>query len=127
MGFAKKKTAASCMCARSAITFYRKIYISGICLANGFWVGDMPRTFDGATVIWRAAANAARVIGHEIALESKKVRSIPGSAHCSLRGTSVFYTNDSCSVGQELPVAATSLLDMFTIVLAGKTTQLSHS
>ena len=55
-----------------------------------------------------------------IADESKKVRNIPGSAQRSLRGTSVFYTNDSCSVGQELPLAATGLLDMFTIVLAGK-------
>ena len=32
----------------------------------------------------------------------------------------MFYTNDSCSAGQRLPLAATGLLDMFTIVLAGK-------
>ena len=58
--------------------------------------------------------------GHVIAPESRKVRNIPGSAQRSLRGTSVLYTNDSCSVEQELPLAATGLLDMFTIVLTGK-------
>ena len=42
---------------------------------------------------------------HAVALESRKVRNIPGSAQRSLWGTSVFYTNDSCSVGQELPLS----------------------
>ena len=32
----------------------------------------------------------------------------------------MFYASDSCSVGKELPLAATGLLDMITIVLAGK-------
>ncbi|CAN0479761.1 unnamed protein product [Scytosiphon promiscuus] len=36
-------------------------------LANGFWVGDMPQEFDGATVIERAVANAVRAKGHVIA------------------------------------------------------------
>ena len=58
--------------------------------------------------------------GHVIALESIIVLNIPGSGQRLLRGTFVFYTNDSCSAGQELPLAATGLLDMSTIVLAGE-------
>ena len=58
--------------------------------------------------------------GHVIALKSRKVRNIPGSAQLSLRGTFVFDTNDSCSVGQEFPLAVTGWLDMLTIVLSGK-------
>ena len=80
----------------------------------------MPRKFDGATVVERAAAYAVRVKGHVIALESRKVRNISGSAQRSLRGTYMFFASDSCSVGEELPLAATGLLDMITIVLAGK-------
>lgn len=37
----------------------------------------------------------------------------------------MFYANDSCSVGQELPLATTGLLDMFTIVLAGRSKPLA--
>ena len=93
--------------------------IPGTALANGVWVGDMPRKSNGATVVERAAAYAVRMKGHVIALESRTVRNIPGSAKCSLLGTSVFHTNDSYYFGQELPLAPTGLLDMFTIVLAG--------
>ncbi|CAN0433077.1 unnamed protein product, partial [Laminaria digitata] len=89
-------------------------------LANGFWVSHMPSKFDGATVIEPAAAYAVRVKGHVIALKSKKIRNVPGSAQRSLRGTSVFYASDSCSVAQELPLAATGLMDMISTVLAGK-------
>ena len=32
----------------------------------------------------------------------------------------MFFASDSCSVGEQLPLAATVLLDMITIVLAGK-------
>jgi hypothetical protein len=71
-------------------------------------------------VIERAAAYAVRVKCHVIALESRKIRNIPGSAQHSVRGTSVFYASDSCSVGQELPLAATGLLDMISMVLARK-------
>ena len=81
-------------------------------LATDFWVGDMPRKFDGARVIERDSAYAVGVEGHAMALESRKVRNIPGSAQRSLRGTFVFYANDSCSVGQELPPTATGLLDI---------------
>ena len=52
-------------------------------------VGDMPRKFDGAAVIARAAAYAVRMNGHVIALESKEVCNIPGSAQCPLRGSSL--------------------------------------
>ena len=52
--------------------------------------------------------------GHVNALASRKVQNIPGSAQRLLQGTSVFC------YGQELPLAATGLLDMFTIELAGK-------
>ena len=38
----------------------------------------------------------------------------------SLRGTSVFYANNSSSVAKELPLATTDVLDMMTVVLAGK-------
>ena len=78
----------------------------------------MPRKSDGAKVIERTAADAVRVNGNVIVLESKKVRKISGSAQRSLRGTFVFYANDSCSVGQELQPTATGLLDMFTIYRA---------
>ncbi|CAN0573763.1 unnamed protein product, partial [Laminaria digitata] len=47
------------------------------------------------------------------------MRNIPGSAQRALRGTSVFYANDSCSVAKQLPLAAAALLDMFTVVLVG--------
>ena len=84
-------------------------------MATVFRVGDMPRKFDGATVIEHTAAYAIRVKAHVIVFESRKVRNISGSAQRSLRVTFVFDANDSCSVGQELPLAATGLLDMFTI------------
>ena len=55
-----------------------------------FWVGDMPRqvrrSYGGL------AAYAARVKGHVIALESKKVRNIPGSAQRSLPGAPLCFT-----------------------------------
>ena len=38
----------------------------------------------------------------------------------SLRGTSVFYANNSSSVAKELPLATTDVLDMMTVVLARK-------
>ena len=87
---------------------------------NVFFVGEMPRTFDGATVVERAAACAVRVKGHVITPESRKVCNISGSGQRVLRGTSMFFASDSCFVGEELPLSATVLLDMITIVLAGK-------
>ena len=80
----------------------------------------MPRKFDGGTVVERAAACAVRVKDHVIAPESPKVRNISGSAQRAPRGTSMFFASDSCSVGEELPLAATVLLDMITVVLAEK-------
>ena len=80
----------------------------------------MPRKFDGATVVESAASCAVRVKGHVIAPESQKVRNISGSAQRVLRGTPMFFASDSCSVGEELPLAATVLLDMITVVLAEK-------
>ncbi|CAN0520526.1 unnamed protein product [Laminaria digitata] len=41
------------------------------------------------------------------------MRNIPGSTKRSLRGTSVFYANDSCSVAKQLPLAAAGLLDIY--------------
>ena len=67
----------------------------------------MPRKFDGATVIERAAAYAGLVKGHEMAPESRKVCNMAGSAQRSFRDTSVFYPNDSISGEQALPLAAT--------------------
>ncbi|CAN0491786.1 unnamed protein product, partial [Laminaria digitata] len=81
-------------------------------LANGFWVGKLPAKFDSATKVERAAAYPVRVKGHVIALETRRMRNIPGSAQRSLRGTSVFYANDSCSVAKQLPLAAAGLLDI---------------
>ena len=80
----------------------------------------MPRKIDGANVVERAAACAVRLKGHVITPESRKVRNISGSAQRVLRVTSMFFASDSCSVGEQLPLAATVLLDMITIVLAGK-------
>ena len=76
---------------------------------NVFWVGEMRRKFDGATVVERAAACAARVKGHVIIItrESRKARNISGSAQRVPRGTSMFFASDSCPVGEELPLAAT--------------------
>ncbi|CAN0404449.1 unnamed protein product [Laminaria digitata] len=88
-------------------------------LANGFWVGKLPAKFDSATKVERAAAYPARVKEHVVALESRRMRNIPGSAQRSLRGTSVFYANDSCSVAKQLSLTAARLLDMFTVVLVG--------
>ena len=65
---------------------------------NVFFVGEMPRTFDGATVVERAAACAVRVKGHLIAPESRKVRKISGSAQRVPRGTSMFFASVPCSV-----------------------------
>ena len=96
----------------------RKISVAA--LMNGFWVAEIPRKFQGATVVEHAAAYAVHIKGYVIALESRKVRNVSGSAHRSLRDSSMFVTSDSCSVGEELPLAATGLLHMTTIVLAGK-------
>ena len=68
-------------------------------------------------MIERAAAYAFRVKSRGIAIESKKVRTIPGSAQRSLRDACVLYVNDSCSVGQPVTLAATGMLDIFTVVL----------
>ena len=81
-----------------------------------FSVGEMARKFDGATVVERAAVCAVRVKGHVTAPETQKVRNISGSAQHMLRGTSTFFASGSCSVGEELPLAATVLLGMITIV-----------
>ncbi|CAM9418929.1 unnamed protein product, partial [Laminaria digitata] len=88
-------------------------------LANGFWVGKLPAKFESATIVDRAAAYPGRVKEHVVALEPRRMRDIPGSAQRSLRGTSVFYANDSCAVAKQLPFAAAWLLDMFTVVLVG--------
>ena len=85
-----------------------------------FSVGEMARKFDGATVVERAAVCAVRVKGPVITPESREVRNISGSAQRVLRVTSMFFASDSCSVGEELPLAATVLPDITTIVLAGK-------
>ena len=71
-------------------------------------------------MVLRASAYVVRVKGHLIAVGSRKVDNIPGSTQRPLQGTSVFYTNDSCSVRQELPLTATGWFDTFTIELAGK-------
>ena len=92
-------------------------HIPEAALANRFWVGKVPAKFDSATKVQRAAAYPARVKEHVVALESRRIRNIPGSAQRSLRGTSSFYANDSCSVEKQLPLAAAGLLDMFTVVL----------
>ncbi|CAN0076546.1 unnamed protein product, partial [Ectocarpus sp. 13 AM-2016] len=89
-------------------------------LANGFWVGTLPDELQKATFVERAAAYPIRTKGHVVALESRRVNNIPGTAKRSMRGTSVFYANNSSSVATELPLAATGLLDMITVVLAGK-------
>ena len=89
-------------------------------LANGFWVGTLPSHLEGITFVERAAAYPVRIKGHVIALESRKVNNAGGTAKRSLRGTSVFYANNSSSVATELPLAATDVLDMMTVVLAGK-------
>ena len=96
----------------------RKISVAA--LMNGFWVAEIPRKFQGATVVERAAACAVRVKGPVITPESREVRNISGSAQRVLRVTSMFFASDSCSVGEELPLAATVLLDMITVVLAEK-------
>lgn len=89
-------------------------------LANGFWTGTLPDRFQDATATERAAAYPVRVKGHFITLELRKVANTPGTAQRSLRGTSVFYASDSASVAEELPMAATGLLDMFTVILVGR-------
>ncbi|CAM9698129.1 unnamed protein product, partial [Ectocarpus fasciculatus] len=89
-------------------------------LANGFWVGTLPDELQKATFVERAAAYPIRTKGHVVALESRRVNNIPGTAKRSMRGTSVFYANNSSSVATELPLAATGLLDMITVVLAGE-------
>ncbi|CAN0022133.1 unnamed protein product, partial [Ectocarpus sp. 6 AP-2014] len=89
-------------------------------LANGFWVGTLPDELQKATFVERAAAYPLRTKGHVVALESRQVNNIPGTAKRCMRGTSVFYANNSSSVANELPLAATGLLDMITVVLAGK-------
>lgn len=89
-------------------------------LANGFWVGTLPEHFQDMTFVERAAAYPVRIKGRVIALESRRVNNAPGTAKRSLRGTSVFYANDASSVAKELPLAAIGLLDMITVVLAGK-------
>ena len=88
----------------------------------------MPHKVDGGTVIERAAAYAVRMKAHAIILESRKVRNIPESAQRPLRGRYFcgFYATDLFSVGQGLPLDATSLLDVFTAVLAGRASQLRH-
>ncbi|CAB1114899.1 unnamed protein product [Ectocarpus sp. CCAP 1310/34] len=57
---------------------------------------------------------------HMFAGSTRRVNNIPGTAKRSMRGTSVFYAKNSSSVATELPLAATGLLDMITVVLAGK-------
>ena len=76
-------------------------------MVNVFGVGEMPRKFDGASVVERAAACAVRVKGRVIAPESQKVRNISGSARRLPRGTSVFFASDPRYVGEELLLAAT--------------------
>ena len=116
-----KKTVATCTCARTAVIGVlstRKIPEAA--LMNVFRVGEKPRKCDGATVVERAAACAVRVKGPVITPESREVRNISGSAQRVLRVTSMFFASDSCSVGEELPLAANVSLDMITIVLAEK-------
>ncbi|CAB1106336.1 unnamed protein product [Ectocarpus sp. CCAP 1310/34] len=81
---------------------------------------EEPYKIHKATFVERAAAYPIRTKGHVVALESRRVNNIPGTAKRSMRGTSVFYANNSSSVATELPLAATGLLDMITVVLAGK-------
>ena len=71
-------------------------------------------------MVLRASAYVVRVKGHRIAVGSRNVHNIPGSTQRPLQGTSVFHTNDSCSVSQELPLTDTGWLDTFTIELARK-------
>ncbi|CAM9280867.1 unnamed protein product, partial [Ectocarpus sp. 12 AP-2014] len=89
-------------------------------LANGFWVGTLPDRLQKATFIERAVAYPIRTKGHVVALESRRVNNIPGTAKRSMRETSVFYANNSSSVANELPLAVTGLLDMIAVVSAGK-------
>lgn len=99
----------------------RKNRIPDASLANGFYVGVLPTHLQGATRVEKAAAFPVRVKGHVVALKSRKVKGVSGSAQRCLRGISVFYTSDTLSVAQVLPLAATGLLDMITVVLVGKT------
>ena len=84
-------------------------------LATYFWVGKFPDHLQDTTAVERSAAFPVRVKGHAVALESRKVKNISGSAQRSLRGTSVIYSNNSSFVATELPMAVTGVLDMFTI------------
>ena len=86
-------------------------------LANGFRVGKLSDHLQDTTAVERCAAFPARVKGHVVALESGKGRNISGSAERSLRGTSVFYANNSSSVATELTMAATGLLDIMFAIL----------
>ena len=90
-------------------------------LANGFYVGELPDHLRGATRVEKAAAFPVRVKGHVVALRSRKMKGVTGSAQRCLRGTSVFYASLSISVARTLPLAASGLLDMITVVLVGKT------
>lgn len=119
-GFDEKNNRGKLHVCKDCHKFLISRIIPEAALAKGFWVGNMPSKFDGATVIERAAAYAVHVKGHVIALKSRKVRNIAGSAQRSLQGTSVFYASNSCSVGKKLPLAATGVLDILTVVLAGK-------
>lgn len=89
-------------------------------LANGFWVGSLPDNLNDITFAERAAAYPVRIKGHIIALESRRVRNVPGTAKRSLRGTSVFYANDASSVAKKLPLASTDLHGMITVILPGR-------
>ncbi|CAN0090627.1 unnamed protein product, partial [Ectocarpus sp. 12 AP-2014] len=88
-------------------------------LTNGFWVGTLPDRLQKATFVERAVAYPIRTKGHVVAMESRRVNNIPGTAERSMRGTFVFYANNSSSVANELPLAVTGLLDMITVVSAG--------
>lgn len=117
-GFEAQDPWRLCIC-DDCIKHLRRARMPPAALANGFWTGDLPTRFSDVTWVERIAASAVRVKGHVVALESRNVQNVPGSAQRSIRGTSVFYSSNSCSVATELPLAESGLLDMITVILTG--------
>lgn len=117
-GFETEEPHRLCIC-KECHAHLSKDTMPPAALANGFWIGDLPGRFSDITWVERVAASPVRVKGHVVAVESRKVGNVQGSAQRSIRGTSVFYSSNACSVAEELPLVESGLLSMITVILTG--------
>ena len=124
-GFDKSKNHCKLHVCKDCNRYMSSRQIHDAALSNAVYIGEIPRKFDGASVIERAVAYAVCVKGHVISLESRNIGSITGSGQRSLRGRPAGFSCDSCSVGQTLPLAAAVLHTSLPSCSLGRASQLS--